>query len=94
MLRTETVTPRTLEILKELMRDPLLAPFFLVGGTALSLQIRHRISIDIDLFSQTAFDVNNIAAHLENVSGFQLGFVDANTLKGEIDTIRVGKRLH
>ncbi|MDB5006508.1 MAG: hypothetical protein JWP45_901 [Mucilaginibacter sp.] len=44
MLRKETVTPGTLELLKSLMLDENLSDFFLVGGTALSLQIGHRIA--------------------------------------------------
>jgi hypothetical protein len=44
MLRKETVTPVTLELLKSLMLDENLSDFFLVGGTALSLQIGHRIA--------------------------------------------------
>jgi len=64
MLRTETVTPGTLELLKELMNDEVLNEFFLVGGTALSLQIGHRISIDIDLFSINPFDEDEILARL------------------------------
>ncbi|MDF2431199.1 MAG: hypothetical protein JWP44_830 [Mucilaginibacter sp.] len=52
MLHKETVTAGTLELLNSLMLDENLNDFFLVGGTALSLQIGHRISIDLDLFSQ------------------------------------------
>ena len=37
--------------------------FFLVGGTALALQLGHRKSIDLDLFSQSPFDA---AATLRN----------------------------
>ncbi len=42
MLRKETVTPETLELLKRLMQDKLLTSFVLAGGTALALQIAHR----------------------------------------------------
>ena len=38
-----------------------LDPFRLVGETGLSLQLGHRQSIDIDLFSDTDFDLNNFA---------------------------------
>lgn len=37
---------------------------FLVGGTALALQLGHRISVDIDLFSETDFDTNEILSEL------------------------------
>jgi hypothetical protein len=56
MLRKKTVSKYTLELLIALMQDNLLKDFFLVGGTALSLQIGHRISIDLDLFSVNSFD--------------------------------------
>ena len=35
MLQTRTVEPGTLGLLKELMAVPEIAPFYLVGGTAL-----------------------------------------------------------
>ena len=52
MLRKETIGVSTLELLKTLLKDELLKDFFLVGGTALALQIGHRISIDLDLFTE------------------------------------------
>jgi len=49
MLHTETVTKDTLALIRKLQSDKLFNAFYLVGGTALSLQIGHRKSIDIDL---------------------------------------------
>lgn len=51
MLHKETVTPALLTLLQTLNAIPLLNSFRLVGGTAIALQIGHRKSIDIDLFS-------------------------------------------
>lgn len=89
MLRTETVTPATLELLKGLMKDEQLDEFYLAGGTALSLQIGHRISIDLDFFALESFDGNTLSAHLEKRKGFTLDFLDKNTLKGKIDGVIV-----
>lgn len=50
MLHFDTIEPQTLNLLKGLMREPLLKETRLVGGTALALQLGHRSSIDIDLF--------------------------------------------
>lgn len=50
-----TVTPLLKNILIELMNEPLFDKFRLVGGTALSLQIGHRISVDIDLFTDNEY---------------------------------------
>ena len=51
MLQTSTVKESTFELLKRLQAEPLLSTTRLVGGTALSLQIGHRESEDLDLFS-------------------------------------------
>ena len=51
MLQTQTVEPSTLELLKKLQQEPLLATFNLVGGTALALRIGHRKSVDLDLYT-------------------------------------------
>lgn len=66
MLHTKTVAPRTLDLIKLLSRDPQFSEFRLVGGTALSLQIGHRISIDIDLFTERPFESIEIANHLKS----------------------------
>jgi Nucleotidyl transferase AbiEii toxin, Type IV TA system len=65
MLRTETVTRATLELLKELMTLPELKQFGLVGGTNLSLRFGHRLSIDLDLFTNEPFDTEKIYNKLE-----------------------------
>lgn len=65
MLQTQTVEPRTLEILRNLMAMPELSEFYLVGGTALSLQFGHRISVDLDLFSTIDFDNATLSKNLE-----------------------------
>lgn len=89
MLYTQTVSNTTLELLKELMLDKILNDFVLVGGTALSLQIGHRISIDLDLFSTKPFDAEQIGEHLKTTYAYQLDFIAKNTLKGEISGVKV-----
>jgi len=60
MLHTKTVEPFTLELLKDLMSKDYLKQFFLVGGTALSLQIGHRISVDLDLFTDKDYSTDEL----------------------------------
>jgi hypothetical protein len=64
MLHTETVEKGTLALIKKLMTDPELQSFYLVGGTALSLKMGHRKSVDIDLFTDKEFDAHRISEHL------------------------------
>ena len=55
-LYTNTVQPGTLALLYKLMQIPELSEFLLVGGTNLSLRYGHRISVDLDLFTNRPFD--------------------------------------
>lgn len=47
------------------MSQPFLEPFYLVGGTALALQLGHRFSIDLDFFSHLAFDKDILLNNLK-----------------------------
>jgi Nucleotidyl transferase AbiEii toxin, Type IV TA system len=60
MLHLETVFPATWELLKNLMSIPELAEFNLAGGTSLSLQIGHRLSVDLDFFGKRPFESQEI----------------------------------
>jgi len=64
MLQYTTINTTTLELLRELMHENCLKDFNLVGGTALALQLGHRISIDLDLFTLNDFDTQYILSEL------------------------------
>ncbi|MDR3654039.1 MAG: nucleotidyl transferase AbiEii/AbiGii toxin family protein [Paludibacter sp.] len=89
MLYTETVAPKTLELLKRIMQDTVFNHFLLVGGTALSLQLGHRISVDLDLFCKESFDENKLADYLRTEYNFELDYIDKETLKGEVDGVKL-----
>ena len=89
MLHTETVAPKTLELLNKLMNDTTFNFFLLVGGTSLSLQLGHRKSIDLDLFCNESFDEHKLAEYLRREYQFELDFIDKETVKGEIEGIKV-----
>ena len=50
-----TVNTELLEVLKVLLSGQEFLDFRLVGGTALSPRLGHRISVDIDLFSDVEY---------------------------------------
>lgn len=54
-----TVTPLLQSGLRKLMSASLFDRFRLVGGTSLSLQIGHRMSVDIDLFTDATYETIN-----------------------------------
>ncbi|MDL2229977.1 nucleotidyl transferase AbiEii/AbiGii toxin family protein [Treponema sp. OttesenSCG-928-L16] len=66
MLQTESVRDSLWNLLKELQGSKIFDNYFLVGGTALSLQLGHRISDDIDLFTRAEINKDEIFDFLNN----------------------------
>lgn len=62
MLCLDTIVPDTLALLKRIQALPEFAQTRLVGGTALALQLGHRISVDLDLFGCWSDDADLFAA--------------------------------
>ena len=51
-----TVNQQLKSTLEQLMSTDLFSSFRLVGGTSLSLQLGHRMSVDIDMFTDAVYD--------------------------------------
>ncbi len=49
------VKPATFQLIQQLQSLRELNEFYLVDGTALALQLNHRNSVDIDLFTRNEF---------------------------------------
>lgn len=94
MLHKETVEPGTLDLIKLLMADEMLQDFFLVGGTALSLLIGHRMSIDIDLFTEREFDALKVKLHLEQAYKMTDGKNVGNAVIGFINDVKIDLITH
>jgi len=89
MLFKETIGEGTLELLRSLQKTEMCKDFNLAGGTALALQIGHRTSLDLDLFSQNDFNNQELLEYLEQAYAFHLNYSALNTLKGSIDDVMV-----
>lgn len=72
MLQSTTVHPATLALLKEVMQRNDFQQFNLVGGTGLALQIGHRNSIDLDLFTAYDYDSKNILPVLQTIGNLDI----------------------
>lgn len=94
MLQTFTVAPGTLALLKHLQTEPVLRSTRLVGGTALSLQIGHRKSDDLDLFSVEPLDGMVVQQVLVDKYGFVPSVIDQNTLVGFIQGVKIDVIYH
>jgi predicted nucleotidyltransferase component of viral defense system len=89
MLYKDSVTSGTLDLLKSLSEEDLLSEFFLVGGTSLALQIGHRKSIDLDFFSSSGFDSDQIQNLLIHKYEIQIDYLAKHTISGQIKNIKV-----
>lgn len=70
MLQAQSVRRPLWNLLKDLQKSQIFSQYFLVGGTALTLQLGHRYSEDIDLFTKDNIDKDEIIDFLnENYSG-------------------------
>ncbi|MBO7553521.1 MAG: nucleotidyl transferase AbiEii/AbiGii toxin family protein [Bacteroidaceae bacterium] len=94
MLQTGTVKTSTLGLLRALQTESLLASTRLVGGTALSLQIGHRESDDLDLFSFEPLDMMGVQTLLISKYAFVPSVIAENTLIGFIQGVKIDVIYH
>jgi hypothetical protein len=74
-----TVNQLLLETLVKIMSAQEFKPFRLVGGTALSLQMGHRLSVDIDLFTDSEYGSVNFIA-IDQFFKNNYSYVESNTI--------------
>ncbi len=90
----DIILPETFNLLHQIQQDAFFEDFFLVGGTALALQINHRLSIDLDFFSMRPFENQRIESHLSEKYGFFTDYVETNTLKGFVKNVKIDFLTH
>ncbi len=81
---TNAITPEMKELLPEL--DILKNQFYLTGGTALALQIGHRLSVDLNFFSTVEFDPEEI---LKKLRPSEISSIHKNTLHCVLNNVRL-----
>ena len=79
----------TFELIQKLQNLPKLKDFYLVGGTALTLQLGHRNSIDIDLFTTNKFEDNSLINFIKKKFTIDLVFNKPNTIICIIEGVKV-----
>ena len=82
------ISPATFVLTQQLQALPWFQNFNLVGGTALALQLGHRNSIDIDLFTQNDFEPEEIENALEGKFSIKVTLARKGTLLSVINNIK------
>lgn len=73
----------------EHVKPNFLTNFYLSGGTALSLQLGHRESEDLDFFSEHSFDPTLVQAELEKIGKIRDLELAENTLNGYMQDVKL-----
>jgi hypothetical protein len=91
MLQMQSVGKPLWDILKNLQQKELFKSYFLVGGTALSLQLGHRISNDIDLFTRDDLNKDEILDFLNrDYNGiYQIHNIQNTILQISITSVKI-----
>lgn len=63
--------------------------FYLAGGTAITVHLRHRISRDLDFFTESPFDVDGLIGQLESVGTFAPTMVGQGTVNGIFEDTKI-----
>lgn len=77
---------KALEILKQFSW---LHNFYLAGGSALATQLTHRLSFDLDFFTNKPFDQNKINNDLQNIPSYKLDRFAQDTLLGSLEETKI-----
>jgi hypothetical protein len=89
MLQPDAVAARTMDLLKRLAAIPELSDYRLVEGTALALQIGHRLSYDLDFFSDQRTDLMYVESALLRQPGMRLKANSQYALFLECDGVKI-----
>ncbi|HNF37179.1 MAG TPA: hypothetical protein PKI85_03185 [Chitinophagaceae bacterium] len=82
------IAPGTFKLIQELQAISKLRDFFLVGGTSRALQLGHRNSIDIDLFTQNEFEAEQIERWLKSKFNLAITRARKNLLLAVVNNIK------
>ena len=86
-MHTETLSENTRIVLGKIAS--VARPFYLAGGTALALQFGHRISVDLDFFSQDSFSVSMLVEKLNNLGDLKIEDQSEDTFNGFLDGVKI-----
>lgn len=67
MLQFNAVPGDTLDVLKKIMKQSWITDFQLVGGTALALYWGHRVSIDLDFFTDRKINLDELEGKINQL---------------------------
>ena len=86
-MHKETLSEKTGIVLEKIAK--IAKPFYLAGGTALALQLGHRISVDLDFFNQNSFSVPSLISELNTLGNLKIEDNSDDTFNGSLDEVKI-----
>jgi predicted nucleotidyltransferase component of viral defense system len=86
---TNAVLPNTVGALKLVSKIPVVTRAYLAGGTALALHIGHRISEDLDFFTQEELDESNVSLALSSIREYSEDGKSWRSVWGKVGTTKL-----
>jgi len=86
----ETLPANARRLLTQLCQEPRVQPFYLAGGSAAALHLGHRISIDLDFFTQQDhYETEPLIQRLQAIAHLDVQQQSRGTLTGRLGDVRV-----
>jgi Domain of unknown function (DUF1814). len=88
-LHAEVLDESTADLLSRIGANQAFRDFYLAGGTGLALQLGHRMSLDLDLFSERPWSDASLLAALRALGPTIIDLESEGTLVGSVGGVRV-----
>ncbi|MBU1045618.1 nucleotidyl transferase AbiEii/AbiGii toxin family protein [Patescibacteria group bacterium] len=85
----EIISKKTQSNLEILKKSCLIAGFYLAGGTGLALYLNHRLSVDLDFFSEKEFNSKPLLQKIKKLGKFSVAKESENTLAGVFNGTKI-----
>ena len=80
---------KTKKALEKIGESKIFADFYMAGGTALALQLKHRQSIDLDWFSQKPIETRKVIELLSKLGNLSVQYESEDTLHMILDEVKI-----
>ena len=85
----EIISKKTKANLEILIKEAMLKNFYLAGGTGAALQLKHRVSLDLDFFTNKDIDTKTLIQKIKTQGKYSIERETENTLIGIFNGARV-----
>src|ERR1035437_6272526 len=88
-MHEETLAKSTRRLFDKLAESPWISDFYLAGGTALAMRLGHRISVNLDFFSEKGFNEAALIDKLVSIGDLRIFQKASRSVTGSIDEVKV-----